>query len=107
MTAQIIMTVGLRPPKAAPGDPRAGPPQVQRLKRLKLNSKNPDDHAAIKALKQEAGGGMVQTRGPEGKSEDKRRITILHRMFLQHTVQMKGRRWRPKGKLGRTEIVLT
>ena len=73
---------------------------------MKLHSKDPDDYAAIKALEQEKGGGMVQTRGPEGKSEDKRRITFLHRMFLKNTVQMKDRRLRPKGYLGRTVIVL-
>ena len=80
--------------------------QKQMLERKKLHSKNPDDHAAIEEEEQKAGGGQTQTRGPEGKSEDKRRITILHRMFLQNTVQMEGRRLKPQGVLGRTVLVL-
>ena len=80
--------------------------QEHRQKRRKLSSKNPEDHASIAEVQEEAGGGQTQTRGPEGKGEDKRRVTLLHRMFLQHTVQMKDRRLKPKGKLGRTAIVL-
>ena len=64
----------------------------QRQKRRKLSSKNPEDHDSIAQVQEEAGGGQTQTRGPEGKGEDKRRITVLHRMFLQHTVQMKDHR---------------
>ena len=49
---------------------------------------------------------MYQTRGLEGKSEDHRRITFLHRLILENVVQTAGKRLKPKGKLDRTVVVV-
>ena len=78
----------------------------QKKKRYKLNSKTVGGIEEIKKLEKEAGGGMKQQRGPEEKGQDKKRITLLHRLILADTVQGNGRRKKPRGRLERTVIVL-
>ena len=75
-------------------------------KRKKLHSKTVEGVEKIKEEEKEPGGGMYQTRGLEGKSEDRRRITFLHRLILENVVQSEGKRLKPRGKLERTVIVL-
>ena len=80
------------------------------LKRKKVHTKNLEQdkeaQKKLKALEEAEGGGLEQTRGVEGKSEDKRRITMLHRLLLKDCPQMQTRRVKPHGKMERTVIVL-
>ena len=70
------------------------------LKRKKLHSKSPEDHAAIKLLEEGEGGGLVQVRGTLAKGQDKRRITVMPRLYLHNVVQGLKKRLPPKGSLG-------
>jgi hypothetical protein len=80
--------------------------QQQVRKRMKLHAKTEAGVKQIEELEKEAGGGMKQTRGAEGKSEDKKRITFLHRLKLRNVVQMSGKRLKPEGCLDRTVLVM-
>ena len=78
---------------------------AQAKKRYKLHSKTVEGMQKIAELEKEAGGGMKQQRGVEGKGEDKRRITFLHRLVLDNVVQGEGKRLKPQGRLERTVLV--
>jgi len=103
---EIGLFVGLRSGKVAV------PKEVQKqaLKRKRLHTKTKEGVEKVQELEKEAGGGLTQTRGMECKGEDKRRITILHRLllteFVQGTVNGTAKRNKPRGKLERTVVVL-
>ena len=78
----------------------------RKKKRYKLDTKTVGGIEEVKKLEKEAGGGMKQQRGPEEKGQDKKRITLLHRLLLDNTVPGNGKRKKPKGRLERTVIVL-
>jgi hypothetical protein len=65
-----------------------------------------DADALAEALKADPDGGMRQVRGAEGKGEDKKRVTVMHRLILKNLVQTKNKRCKPKGELARTVLVL-
>ena len=75
-------------------------------RRKKLKSRTVEGQEKIAELEKEPQGGMHQQRGVEGKGEDKRRITVLHRMLLDNVVQTEGKRKMPSGRLSRTAVVL-
>ena len=78
----------------------------QMNKRRKLSTGLLKDVEKLEELKNEDGAGQTQVRGAEGKGEDKKRITIMHRLILRHVAQTATKRLKPKGELARTVIVL-
>ena len=78
----------------------------QMNKRRKLSTGLVKDAEKLKDLQTEAGAGQTQVRGAEGKGEDKKRITIMHRLILKNVAQTATKRLKPKGELARTGIVL-
>ena len=78
----------------------------QMNKKRKLSTGLVQDAEKLEALKNEAGAGCTQVRGAEGKGEDKKRITIMHRLILRNVAQTATKRLKPKGELARTVIVL-
>ena len=79
---------------------------AQQRKRQRLRSKTQRQALKVEQAEQEEGGGMHQTRGLEGKGEDKRRITFLHRLILENVAQTAKKRLKPRGRLDRTVVVL-
>ena len=78
----------------------------QMNKRRKLSTGLLKDAEKLEDLKNEVGAGQTQVRGAEGKGEDKKRITIMHRLILRNVAQTATKRLKPKGELARTVIVL-
>ena len=78
----------------------------QMNKKRKLSTGLVQHAEKLEALKNEAGAGCTQVRGAEGKGEDKKRITIMHRLILKNVAQTATKRLKPKGELARTVIVL-
>ena len=77
----------------------------QQAKRARLHSKTVKQIEKTEEFeKEDPYGGMKQVRGVEGKGQDKKRITVLHRLILEEPVQTKTRRKRPRGVMDRTVV---